>query len=288
MVQSHPAVRSLPRRKVAVITRTRERALLLQRAKASILAQTHKDFLWVIVNDGGAHDPVDAVAADACKQGCNAVALHLPHQSGMEFASNHGIKSCKSDFLAIHDDDDAWHPDFLKTLVAALEEKPNWLGAVCRVEQVTERIENNAIIEIERTVFMPWVRALYLIDMLQQNLFPPIALLFRRSAYNKVGGFDAELPVLGDWDFHIRLLRRGDIGLIDHRLATYHLRHQKGTDGNTVTSQQELHAEIDAMIRNKWLRHDLDSGRFGLGSLVSLARQHNAMWRFLYQLTAKK
>jgi len=276
-----------PHRKVAVITRTRERPLLLQRAKHSIAGQNFQDFLWVIVNDGDAPEPVEVAAAEARREGCEVLTRHLPRRSGMEFASNHGIRSSRSEFIAIHDDDDTWHPDFLAMLVEALEKRPDWLGAASRVEQVTEHIEDNRITEVDRVPFMPWIRAFYLIDMLQQNLFPPIALLFRRSLYDKLGGFDAELPVLGDWDFHLRMLQAGEIGLIDQTLAYYHLR-QEGSQGNTITDKLFLHAETDALIRNHWLRRDLKVGRFGLGSLASLARQHWAMWKLLYQLTGRK
>ena len=278
---------SSPPRKVAVITRTRKRPLFLQRAKNSILQQTYNDFVWIIVNDGDAPEPVEVLAADARSHGRDVRTLHLPQQSGMEYASNHGIKSCHSTYIAIHDDDDAWHPDFLTTLVKGLDSKPNWLGAAARVEQITERVDNSRIIEVGRELFMPWLRAFYLIDMLQRNLFPPIALLFRRSIYDQLGGFDAKLPVLGDWDFHLRMLQAGDIGFVDQVLAYYHVREEKSPDGNTITSNLSLHAETDAMIRNYWLRQDLQAGKFGLGSLASLARQHLAMWKLLYRITDK-
>jgi glycosyltransferase involved in cell wall biosynthesis len=267
--------------RVAVITRTRERPLLLERAMQSVAGQSVRDFVWVIVNDGGAKDPIEVTATKARRKGVEVIIRHLPRQNGMEYASNVGINTCKSDYIAIHDDDDAWNPDFLKTMLPVLDARRDWLGAACRTEQVTERIEGGKIIELERAVFMPWVRAFYLIDMLQQNLFPPIAFLFRRSIYDKLGGFDAKLPVLGDWDFHLRVLQAGEIGLVDQMLATYHLRHQEGPDGNTITANIALHAEIDALIRNRWLRQDLAKGRFGLGSLAGLARQHNAMWKLL-------
>jgi glycosyltransferase involved in cell wall biosynthesis len=276
-----------PQHKVAVITRTFNRPLLLQRAMQGVVGQSFKDFVWVIVNDGGEAGAVDQVAAAARDKGCNVQVQHLTKQGGMENASNVGIRSCASDFITIHDDDDSWHADFLATLVPALEQRPDWLGIVARTEQVTERIEGAAIHEIGREPFMPWLRAFYLIDMLQQNLFPPIALLFRRRVYDRLGGFNARLSVLGDWDFHVRLLRAGEIGLVDQVLTFYHLRHQEGVDGNTITNNMALHAETDAAIRNGWLREDLENRRVSWGALAGLARQHWAMWKLLHKMTDK-
>ena len=46
---------------VAVITRTRNRALLLRRAARSVERQTFRDFSWVVVNDGGDGEEVKPV-----------------------------------------------------------------------------------------------------------------------------------------------------------------------------------------------------------------------------------
>ncbi|WP_363323715.1 glycosyltransferase, partial [Accumulibacter sp.] len=43
---------------VAVITRTKDRPLLLQRALESVSGQSLTDIQWVIVNDGGEPAPV--------------------------------------------------------------------------------------------------------------------------------------------------------------------------------------------------------------------------------------
>ena len=50
-----------------------------------------------------------------------------------------------------------------------------------------------------------WLQNVYLSDLAVENRFPPISFLFRRSVYDKIGGFDEELPVLGDWDFNLKV-----------------------------------------------------------------------------------
>lgn len=60
----------------AVITRTKSRPLLLQRAMASVAAQTFRDFTWVVVNDGGEPGPVDRMAAEARSRGIDVSVLH--------------------------------------------------------------------------------------------------------------------------------------------------------------------------------------------------------------------
>ena len=82
--------------KVAVITRTRDRPLLLQRAGRSVASQSYKNYLWVVVNDGGnAGEVKDVVAASGVPPEHLRVLSHNSSR-GMEAASNSGIQSCDS------------------------------------------------------------------------------------------------------------------------------------------------------------------------------------------------
>jgi glycosyltransferase involved in cell wall biosynthesis len=47
--------------------------------------------------------------------------LHHAHSKGMEAASNAGIHASTGEFVVIHDDDDSWHPDFLRETVDYLD-----------------------------------------------------------------------------------------------------------------------------------------------------------------------
>ncbi|MGR9051111.1 MAG: glycosyltransferase family 2 protein [Gammaproteobacteria bacterium] len=99
---------------VAIITRTKNRNILLRRAIESVLGQHFRNWLMVIVNDGGDAEAVDRLVAEYESQfrGRSKV-IHNPNSLGMEAASNVGIKNSDSRYLVIHDDDDSWHPAFL-------------------------------------------------------------------------------------------------------------------------------------------------------------------------------
>ena len=55
----------------------------------------------------------------------------------MEAASNLGVRSSESTYIAIHDDDDLWDPQFLERTVATLDET----GADMCVVRIIERFE---------------------------------------------------------------------------------------------------------------------------------------------------
>ena len=261
---------------VAVVTRTRHRPLLLARAVASVLDQTHADWTHVIVNDGGDQAEVEGVVAP--RRDAYAGRLRVLHHAaplGMEAASNAGIAACDSRWIAIHDDDDTWRPTFLERALAAIVAHPHGdcRGAVTWAERIEERITPEGATELWRAGFNDRLRHVELWRLLQENLFPPIAFLFARDACRTIGGFDAALPVLGDWDFNLRFCARFEIAVVPEHLAGYHHR-VPGTPGayaNTVVDGAKLHESYRAWLVNRWLRQDLAAGRVGIGVLAAIA-----------------
>jgi glycosyltransferase involved in cell wall biosynthesis len=247
-----PALRDrqtpLPYARVAVITRTKDRPLLLRRAIRSVLDQTFKDWLLVIVNDGGSPDAVELVV-DAMADELNgrAVVLHHPVSFGMQTAANAGLSSCDSDFIIIHDDDDSWEPAFLARTVSHLDERgwnPRSGGVVTWARVIVEEIgEDGEVAVHDRYIFNSELRHLSLVDLAIENRFPPISFLFRRAALEVIGPFKEQHGVLGDWEFHLRLLRHFEIDVIQEPLANYHHRANStiGVYGNSVHIQTDVH-----------------------------------------------
>jgi glycosyltransferase involved in cell wall biosynthesis len=178
----------------------------------------------------------------------------------MEAASNAGIRASESKYILIHDDDDSLDPNFLEETVRYLE-STNWptISAVATwVMRIEEKIVGNDIVEMKRHIFLPLAPCISIDEMARFNPCPPISLLFRRDAYLRVGPFDESLPVLGDWDFGIRLISRFDIGVIQKPLANYHLRPgiTGGNLANTLYSIMDKHRFFDPLIRNRYARSE--------------------------------
>ena len=260
----------------AVITRTKSRPLLLQRAMLSVSAQTCRDFIWVIVNDGGEPEPVDHIAAEASAKGVNVKVLHRQSSQGMEAASNAGIRACDSDFIAIHDDDDSWSPQFLQRTSDYLRAAEHLAGVCTHSLRITEEISGGEVRRLKHEPHKPVLTSVQLADIVMSNLFPPIALLYRRGIFLKLGGYDESMRILGDWDFNIRTLLIADIGVIPEVLANYHVRPENSAGSrdyvNSITAGAAGQHVADAQYRNRWLRKDIAEGRAGLGFLLAIGR----------------
>ncbi|MFP1683080.1 glycosyltransferase family 2 protein [Alloalcanivorax sp. C16-1] len=259
--------------RVAVITRTKNRALILGRAVESVLGQTYQNWIHVIVNDGGEAEPVEKVLAPyKARYGDRLMVIHNPESLGMEGASNKGITACESTYVTIHDDDDTWEPEFLETCVRTLQGTPfpSIKGVVTHTNQIFERVDDNGAREVSRRDFDPWLVSVSLPEITEINKFMPISFLFRREVFDVIGLFDESLPVIGDWEFNIRFLSKFDVIVVKDRLANYHIRVEGNADyANTVTAGRDRHLFYRDLIVNKHLRADLEAGRVSMGMLMA-------------------
>jgi glycosyltransferase involved in cell wall biosynthesis len=265
------AVRSLksaqdrmPYARVAVIMRTKDRPLLLQRGIRSVLHQNFGDWLLVIVNDGGDPMSIELLVEEfAAELSGRLLVLHHPISLGMQSAANAGINSCDSDFIIIHDDDDTWDPSFLARTVSLLDEQswdPKIGGVVTWSQVIIEELANDGQILIyDRFIFNDKLRGISLRDLAVENRFPPISFLFRRTALETVGPFKEQHGPLGDWEFHMRVLQRFNIEVIPEPLANYHhrLKSTVGVYSNSVHSQSNLHQSKRVELLNSTLRKEL-------------------------------
>ncbi len=251
----------VPFARVAIIVRTKERPIMLQRALRDILDQSFKDWIAVVVNDGGDTEILELVLGQfADELGDRLLTISNPISLGMQTASNLGIAQCDSDFIVIHDDDDTWDPEFLTRTVQQMDQhgwNPRVAGVVTWSEVIVEEIvDDYEIVETNRFLFEKDLYTLSLQDLGIQNRFPPISFLFRRSAFEAVGRFREEFGVLGDWDFHLRMLEKYELDVIPEPLAGYHHRPDTttGAYGNSVHAQRDVHLTKRTELLNSYLR----------------------------------
>ena len=259
---------------VAIITRTKDRPVLLERAIQSVLAQTLDDWVHVIVNDGGDRGGVDHLRKKYLeKYNGRLILIHNDQPMGMEAASNIGIRSSESKFIAIHDDDDSWQPTFLDRCVSCLCENPypSVSGVVTHMHQIFEKVEGESVTEIRRQEYDPSLAAISLPQMTEINRFLPISFVYNRDVLHTTGFYDESLPVIGDWEFNIRFLMSFDILVLRECLANYHVRLESEEEyRNSVDSRSQDHSFHRALIVNKHIRQDLEKGRLTEGQLLAL------------------
>lgn len=243
-----------------IVTRTKDRPLLLKRALNSVLNQTQESWTHVIVNDGGDPLPVESLVNKyAERYAGRSWVIHNDVAPCRERASNIGITHSDSDYILIHDDDDTLHPEFLQKTMDYLDNRayPSIQGVVTLAVHVEERVEGNLVTKVSEKPFRRLSGCLLAAQIAEANQVPPISWLFRREAFDAIGPFDESLPVLGDWEFLLRFVARFDVGVIPEALANYHFRSaDSGAMTNSLRDRSNNFELYDGIIRNRMFRHE--------------------------------
>jgi LmbE family N-acetylglucosaminyl deacetylase/glycosyltransferase involved in cell wall biosynthesis len=217
---------------ISVIVRTKDRPALLAEAIASIRATGYPAEI-VVVNDGGVHPSIDGVTL-----------VEHDASRGRSEAANAGVKAAKNEFIAFLDDDDLYYPEHLATLSNAARGSN---GAGWYTDAVSAFIDGESR-EPMRIYARDFDRELLLVD----NYVPLPTLLFRRSDFLDLGGFDPAFDLFEDWDFLIRLSQRGEFVHIPR--ITCEIRHIQGGGSILLQNPEGSPKFRDARLQ-VWRKH---------------------------------
>ena len=255
----------MPSPTVAVLVRTKDRPRFLRRALANIAEQTFTDYTVCVINDGGDESATRAILqasplAHLLEGDAPRLTLLTTGGGNMEAASNAGLAATDSEFVAIHDDDDLWAPEFLERTVGALRASDALICSTRVVERYERETPEGEFEVYEERIFHDGLPGFGLQFLYRTNRAVPIGILYRRRLHELVGFYDESLPVVGDWEFNLRAAAVTEVLLVDEPLAYWSLRPEAdGADANSVQRQAE-HARFDASVRARAIRDDLRSG----------------------------
>ncbi|HNS20138.1 MAG TPA: glycosyltransferase [Sedimentisphaerales bacterium] len=185
---------------VSVLLPTYNRRRYLPGALASVLAQTHRELQVLVVRDGG-EEVADVVRSFHDPR---VVFIDRKENRGKPHSLNEALSRAQGKYVAYLDDDDAWYPHHVETLVRALETETDCQVAYsdlyrvyCETRPGSERVVRSKYVEISRD----FDRFL----MLYFNHVLHVSLMHRRDLLDKTGPYTESLNILIDWDITRRL-----------------------------------------------------------------------------------
>src|SRR4051812_21437859 len=173
--------------RIGVVIPVRDRAEMVVEAIVSVAAQTHRDLVVVIVDDGSSDGSADAAEQALVDGGVPGRVLRRPHR-GVAAARNAGVDAIDARWLAFLDSDDLWLAPKLERQVAWLVAHPTY-----RIAQTGERWIDRGRHRNPRA----WHRkeeSLFL-RSLERCLVTPSAVIVARDLFDGHGGFDEAFPV---------------------------------------------------------------------------------------------
>lgn len=213
--------------RVSIIVRTyRGREALLHQALASIANQTYENLDVVVVEDKAA--TMDAFVRDCAAE----LGLHVRYLACSEASSNRcrtgnlGLDAATGTFCNFLDDDDLLFADHVEYLVAAFEKAPD--AAACyalawEAKTIHDPAHPGRMLEVMHSS-LPGHRREFDREVLSQFNYMPIqAVLFRRSVFERYGGFDPRLENLEDWELWRRYSLHADFRYCAKTTSLYHI-----------------------------------------------------------------
>jgi hypothetical protein len=242
-------------------------AAWLSDAIASVLAQTHRDWSLVVIDDGSA-DGTHAVAASFRDP---RMRLVRQANAGVSAARNRGIAElfaaspqpppARGGGVVFLDSDDRLAPDALSRLIAALDASPNAVAASgpCTFADsgAARRAASGDILR----------------RLLVRNLFANCGqLLIRAEAVAAAGGFLPGIAYGEDWEFCVRIAQQGPFASARGKHPVLFVRrHDEGAYRRLARSPDAFAPCMDAIFGNPAL---LD--RFGTRGLAAILRRTEA------------
>ena len=258
---------------IAIVIPTFNRAQYLPRALDSALQQTYADYVVTVVDDAST-DESWQIITEYARRYPQLLGLRLGVNVGTAQAMNIGLQAKRWDAVTFHDSDDTVVAHKLAVQAEALNQPVRVNSAVDRelypfIAQETDVVWNGCVRNDDGQqqesgnplfVVAQLLPNVFYASASESGFFPTNSGLYRRSVFQRLGGF-MPYPVMSDTEFQNRLLLYGcTVRYLDTPLYHYHIHDQSQTFG------EEFHAGTDrrkAIAREVYARiQELAEHRF--------------------------
>jgi O-antigen biosynthesis protein len=164
----------------------------------SVLAQTHDDWEWVLVDDRSPNAEVRAELARLAARDSRVRVVERAENGGIVAASSDALAAARGEYVALLDHDDVLEPTALESMLAAIEEHPQADYLYSDQDRMTVRGETHA----------PFLKPDWSPERLRHHMYCTHFSVLRRKLALEVGGFRAGYDGSQDHDLVLRLTER--------------------------------------------------------------------------------
>ena len=190
----------------------------VEAAIKSILVQSHRDFEFIIINDGSTDGTLDIIKRYEKKD--PRIRVLTQKNQGISKSLNRGIKEARYEWIAIMDADDIALPHRLERQVKATIENPNviaWGGYAYHISEKGKVLGISRVGPTNEAQFNKMLQNGELILVIHPTAF------IHKEMIQKVGGYDPKFDACEDLELFNRLAEIGPILAIPEPLGLYRI-----------------------------------------------------------------
>ncbi len=226
--------------RISLVTPSFNQVAFIERTIASIVSQQGDFVLDYRIIDGGSSDGTLEILR-RCRD--PRVSWVSEPDKGQVDAINKGLRAATGDIVGWVNSDDLLLPGALARVARALHEHPevDWLHGRCEIIDVHDRPVRRWVslykhIRAQRHSFE---------NLLTENYVSQMTAFWRRSIHEEVGYLDPTLKLAFDYDFWLRLARRGAPLYLQERIGCFRW-YPSSKSGAQFEAQFREDAEIAA------------------------------------------
>ena len=240
----------------------------INRAIASVLAQSAGDCEVIVVDDGSTDGSVGTID----KSHLSSIRLVRQANAGPGRARNAGAALATGEFLTFLDADDEWEPGFLEAAGAALESHPDCAAYVAAYSSTQKQIHEDILLRVipetgPRTIdgFDRPVDMKAYVDCFHSS-----SSVVRRETFQRYGGYyDRDRCLYGEDSYFWLQVALGERVYFDRRILT----HFHVEDSSLGVKQKGRHPRRPALVHPEPLRESCPPERRAqLESLLAFLR----------------
>jgi len=252
---------------VSIIIPAYNAAWCVRRAVDSVLAQDYRDFEVIVVDDGSQDDTTAVLATYG-----DGLRVVSKANGGLSSARNAGIAAARGAYVAFLDADDWWLPGKLSSQMALMESRPQLLFCSTTTLVLNPEGERLADWRCGRGD-RPALECIFAANAHVAG--SGSAVMARREAFARAGGFDESLRSLEDIDMWMRLAALGDYACIDEPLTAIEKR------GDSMSGNLDVMraAAIRVMRKNRHLLPPAMRGGFWRSAYAAMLSDY-AKWAY--------
>lgn len=264
---------------VSVVITTYNREKSIRKAIESVLNQTHRNIELIIIDDGSIDETKEIIRPYFLDP---RVRYFYEDNKGCADAMNNGIAVAKGKYVAILDSDDFWCDNQkIEKQLDFLEKNTDYVlvgGGATMIDEKGKEIVSYLLVEHDADIRK---------EILVNNVFAHVTVLFKKEAWEKVGGYDKNYW-MEDWDLLLKMGLVGKLHNIQEIFANY-LGHQRNNPSDfdenySRLEQLKLKIKLKKKYRNYYPNYKKALLYCWIEYLFSLLPFKYELWPILFRV----